>query len=414
MNIDRRSLIALTAAGFASAPAVSFAASPSAPRWVGAWASAQQIPEPHNALDPADMTDATVRQIVRLMIGGSKLRVRLSNRFGTEPLAFSAVHVARTVALGSAAIEPGSDRPLTFDGRPDLIIPAGAEYTSDPMDLAMPALSHLTITYHLPLAPKVQTSHPGSRTTSFTAKGARVGEADLPDAKRVAHWYQIAGIDVLAAPKAAAIAIIGDSITDGFGVTPDTHTRWPDRLAERLQASAATRHLSVLNHGIGGNRILNDGLGPNALARFDRDVLNQTGVKYAVILEGVNDLGTLTRDAPATPEQHDALVRRMIGAYRQMVERGRARGLKMIGATILPYGASPYYHPDARNEADRQAVNRWIRTPGNFDAVIDFDAIMRDPARPERLRADLDNDGLHPSLAGYRFMGDAVPLGLFR
>ncbi|MET0336215.1 MAG: SGNH/GDSL hydrolase family protein, partial [Caulobacter sp.] len=220
--------------------------------------------------------------------------------------------------------------------------------------------------------------------------------------------------DVLAGPKAAAIAIIGDSITDGFGVTPDTHGRWPDRLAERLQGTAATRHLSVLNHGIGGNRILNDGLGPNALARFDRDVLNQTGVKYVIVLEGVNDLGTLTRDAPATPAQHDALVGRMIGAYRQMVERGRARGLKMIGATILPYGASPYYHPDARNEADRQAVNRWICTPGNFDAVIDFDAALRDPARPERLRADLDNDGLHPSLAGYVFMGDAVPLGLFR
>ncbi len=411
MSLDRRSLLALSLATLAAPPAF---AAPVAGRWVGAWASAQQIPEPHNALEPADLTDATVRQIVRLMIGGTKLRVRLSNRFGTEPLTFSAVHVAKAVALGSAAIEAGGDRALSFDGQASVIVPAGAEYVSDPLDMPMPALSHLAVTFHLPAPPMVQTSHPGSRTTSFVAKGARVGDADLPDAKRVAHWYQLAAVDVLAGPKAAAIAIIGDSITDGFGVTPDTHQRWPDRLAERLQASAATRHLSVLNHGIGGNRILNDGLGPNALARFDRDVLNQTGVKYAVILEGVNDLGTLTRDAPATSEQHDALVRRMIGAYRQMAERGRARGLKMIGATILPYGASPYYHPDARNEADRQAVNRWIRTPGNFDAVIDFDAIMRDPARPDRLRADLDNDGLHPSLAGYRFMGDAVPLALFR
>ncbi len=411
MSLDRRSLLALSLATLAAPPAF---AAPVAGRWVGAWASAQQIPEPHNALDPADLTDATVRQIVRLMIGGTKLRVKLSNRFGTEPLTFNAVHVAKAVALGSAAIEAGGDRALSFDGQASVIVPAGAEYVSDPLDMPMPALSHLAVTFHLPAPPMVQTSHPGSRTTSFVAKGARVGDADLPDAKRVAHWYQLAAVDVLAGPKAAAIAIIGDSITDGFGVTPDTHQRWPDRLAERLQASAATRHLSVLNHGIGGNRILNDGLGPNALARFDRDVLNQTGVKYAVILEGVNDLGTLTRDAPATSEQHDALVRRMIGAYRQMAERGRARGLKMIGATILPYGASPYYHPDARNEADRQAVNRWIRTPGNFDAVIDFDAIMRDPARPDRLRADLDNDGLHPSLAGYRFMGDAVPLALFR
>jgi lysophospholipase L1-like esterase len=170
----------------------------------------------------------------------------------------------------------------------------------------------------------------------------------------------------------------------------------------------------VLNAGIGGNRLRLDGLGPNALARFEREVLSPPGVTHLLVLEGVNDLGTLTRDAPATPEQHAVLVREMIEALRQVVARARSHGIKVIGGTIMPFGTSAYYHPDAANEADRAAVNAWIRTPGNFDAVIDFDAAMRDPASPTRLRPDLDSgDGLHPSIAGYQAMADAVPLGVF-
>ena len=220
---------------------------------------------------------------------------------------------------------------------------------------------------------------------------------------------------MVAPAGAAAIVVLGDSITDGYGVQPNTDTRWPDFLARRLQADPRTRHLAVLNHGIGGNRMLLDGLGPNALARFERDVLAQPGVRYLILLEGVNDLGTLTRDAPATPEAHRALVEGIIGAYRQMVERARARGIRAIGATILPYGASEYYHPNALNEADRQAINAWIRAPGHFDALIDFDAMIRDPAAPTRMRADLDSgDGLHPSIAGYEAMAEAVPLSTVR
>jgi peptidoglycan/xylan/chitin deacetylase (PgdA/CDA1 family) len=197
-------------------------------------------------------------------------------------------------------------------------------------------------------------------------------------------------------------------------VPTDTDQRWPDRLAERLQAEATTRHLAVINQGIGGNRILRDGLGPNALARFDRDVLGQAGVSHMILLEGVNDLGTLTRDAPVSEAEHKAEVARIIAAYAQMVARARERSIRAIGATILPYGGSEYYHPDRLNEADRQAINAWIRAPGNFDAVIDFDALTRDPARPNHMRADLDSgDGLHPSMAGYRAMGDAVDLALF-
>jgi lysophospholipase L1-like esterase len=228
------------------------------------------------------------------------------------------------------------------------------------------------------------------------------------------RWYLISGIDVVPTEKAAAIAVLGDSITDGYGVKPNTNSRWTDFLIPRLQASPKTRNLSVLNLGIGGNRVLLDGSGPNALARFERDVLMRDGVRYLVILEGVNDLGTLTREAPVSAAEHRALVERFLVGYSQMVARARNRGIKVIGATILPYGGSAYYHPDGQNEADRQSINAWIRKPGNVDAVLDFDAMMRDPARPRFLRKDVDSgDGLHPSIHGYRLMGGAVPLSLF-
>jgi lysophospholipase L1-like esterase len=382
-------------------------------RWVGTWASSQQIPEDRNALPNADLEDATLRQIVRTTIGGDRIRIRLSNVFGTEPLRIRSIHVARSADPATSRIDPATDRTVTFGGLEAITIPAGADYVSDPVALAVPAMSHLAISFHLPAAPARQTSHPGSRATIWFVHGDHAGALDLPGAGSIVHWYQLAGVDVVAPTSAAAIVTLGDSITDGSGVQPDTDRRWPDHLARRLQADPRTRHLAVLNHGIGGNRMLLDGLGPNALARFERDVLAQPGVRYLILLEGVNDLGTLTRDAPATPEAHRALVDGIIGAYRQMVERARARGIKAIGATILPYGRSEYYHPDATNEADRQAINAWIRAPGNFDALVDFDALMRDPANPSRIRADLDADGLHPSLAGYEAMAAAVPLSLF-
>ncbi|WP_293351034.1 SGNH/GDSL hydrolase family protein [Phenylobacterium sp.] len=381
--------------------------------WVGAWAASQQVPEPRNTLPAGALTDATVRQIMRVTAGGPQIRIRLSNAFGTAPLRFSAVHVARPSAPGSAAIAPGGHA-VTFNGQPGVTVPAGAEYVSDPVGFVVKPLESVAISFHLPEAPTVQTGHPGSRTTTFYAHGQHVAAADLPGAEKVVRWYQVSGIDVPAAPKSAAIVVFGDSITDGFGVGPDRNDRWPDALAERLQAAPATRHLSVLNQGIGGNRLLNDSLGPNALARFERDVLGQTGVRYVIILEGVNDLGTSTQDAPISPEAHARLTADMLGAYRQMVARGRARGLKVIGATILPFAGS-FYKPTAANEADRQTLNAWIRAPGNFDAVIDFDAVMRDPAQPDRMKASVDSgDHLHPSLAGYRAMAAAVPLSLFK
>lgn len=404
-------IVAATLVAFATADA----ALAREPAWVGAWSAAQQVPEPRNALPSEALTDATLRQVVRVTAGGPQVRVRLSNVHGTLPLTFSRTHVAKPRAPGSAAIDPATDRAVTFNGRADVTVPAGAEYLSDPVALPVRPLDSLAISFHLPQPPAVQTGHPGSRTTTFYAKGDHAAAADLPDAGRVVRWYQLSGVEVPAGPKSAAIVAFGDSITDGFGTGPDRNERWPDFLAERLQADPKLRHLSVLNHGISGNRLLNDSLGPNALARFERDVLGQSGVRYVIILEGVNDLGTSTRLGAIPAEAHQRLVTDLIGAYRQMVARARARGIKVIGATILPFAGTPTYNPTAANEADRQALNAWIRTPGNFDAVIDFDAVMRDPAQPDRLKAELDiGDHLHPSIAGYRAMADAVPLSLFR
>ena len=372
--------------------------------WVGSWGASQQLPEPHNALPTDDLRDATLRQVVHLSIGGPQLRVRLSNRFGTAPLHLTAVHVA----------QKGADKALAFAGRADVTIPAGADYLSDPLDYPVAPLSDLTISLHIDDPPLSQTGHPGSRATSLYAHGDLVSVADLPNAKKVEHWYFIAGVDVAAPAGAASIVTLGDSITDGHGATTDGNDRWPDALARRLQASPATQSIGVLNEGIGGNRVLLDGLGPNALARFDHDVLAQAGVRYVIVLEGVNDIGVLGRTGDASHEAHEALVRNIIAGYEQMIARAHTHGIEVIGATIMPFTGSEYYHPGTETEADRQAINQWIRAPGHFDAVVDFDRLTRDPEHSERLLAAFDcGDHLHPSPSGYAAMAEAIPLSLF-
>ncbi len=376
-------------------------------KWVAAWATSQMIPTDNNVLPAEDLTDATLRQVVRVNQGGRTYRLRLSNLFGTAPLKIDSVYLAHALKTGTPQIDSGSDVAVTFSGRTSLTIPAGAELLSDPIAFEIKDLSDVAITVYLPAAPAVQTSHPGSRTNSYLVHGNHAGDADLTAPKVFAHWFFITSLEVEASPKTQAIVVFGDSITDGFGVTPDANTRWPDTLARRL----AGKDRPVLNSGIGGNRLLLDGLGPNALARFDREVLSQPGVGYVIVLEGVNDLGMLTRDAPATPQAHAELVASMIGAYEQMIERAHAHGIKIYGATIMPFH-NDYYHPTAENEADRLAVNAWIRS--HFDAVIDFDALLRDPADPGRLNPIYDSgDHLHPSIDGYRFMGEQIPLKLF-
>jgi len=382
--------------------------------WVGSWATSQMLSEKDNALDSGYLHDVTLRQVVRVSLGGESVRLHLSNRFGTTPLHFTSVHIARLMSADSGSIVGGTDKAITFSGAADVWIPAGAEYLSDPTDFPIARLSRLAITLHLDVVPPHQTGHPGSRATSYLVHGDQVSNADLADPKKVDHWYFIAGVDVVSPLDVEAVVVLGDSITDGHGATTNANDRWPDLLANRLQASMGKRAPGVLNQGIGGNRLLLDGLGPNAQARFDHDVLEQVGARYLIVLEGVNDLGMLARTAEVPQAEHDATVRWIIAAYRQMIARARSRGLQVIGATILPFVGSEFYHPAARTEADRQAVNNWIRTSGQFDAVIDFNAVMRDPARPDRLLAAFDSgDHLHPSPAGYAAMADAVPLTLF-
>jgi lysophospholipase L1-like esterase len=386
--------------------------SESAASWAGSWAASQQIPEPANALAPDDLRDATLRQVIHLSAGGRTLRVHVSNVFGSAPLHFGSVHIAHPVSNSSSAIDAATDRPLAFHGSPDVTVPAGAEFISDPLDYPVEPGSDLAITIHFDSPPERQTGHPGSRATSYLLHGNLVSAPDLPDAKKVDHWYQLSGVDVGAASDAVSIAVLGDSITDGHGATTNGNDRWPDVLARRLQAGA--RNIGVLNQGIGGNHLLTDGLGPNALARFDRDVLAQTAVRYVIVLEGVNDLGGLARTAEVGSAEHAALVQHVISAYEQMIARSHAHGIRIIGCTILPYVGSNYYHPGPASEADRQAVNSWIRTPGHFDAIVDFDQITRDPDHPDRLRPMFDSgDHLHPSPAGYAAMANALPLSLF-
>ncbi len=384
------------------------------PVWVSSWGTSQQIPEPHNALPADDLTDATVRQVFHLSVGGPALRVRLSNAFGTEALRISSAHIARPVSPASSAIDPASDRPLMFAGSVEAVIPPGAELISDPVDYAVPPLSDLAVTFRLQFPPAQQTGHPGSRATSYYVHGDQVSAATLVEPKHVDHWYQVSEIDVQTPPGAAAVVALGDSITDGHGATTNGNDRWTDVLAGRLQGSAASRNTGVSNQGIGGNHLLTDGLGPNALARFDRDVLAPAGVRWLIVFEGVNDLGGLARDGEVPAAQHAQIVERVIAAYQQIIARAHAHGLRVFGATITPYVGSSYYHPGPLSEADRQAVNRWIRASGNFDAVIDFDSVVRDPQHPDQLLPAYDcGDHLHPSPAGYKAMGDAIPLGLF-
>lgn len=382
--------------------------------WIATWGAAQQIPEPQNALPVDNLGDSTVRQIFHLSLGGKALRVHVSNAFGTEALRLTSVHIARPLASGSFEIDPASDRALSFAGAPDVTVPPGAEFVSDPIDYPVSALSNLAVTFHLESPPERETGHPGSRATSYFVHGDVVSAATLTDPGKVDHWYQISEIDVLAAQGAGSVVALGDSITDGHGATTNGNDRWTDVLASRLQQSAATHDTGVFNAGIGGNHLLTDGLGPNALARFDRDVLAPAGVRWLIVFEGVNDLGGLTRMGEVLPAEHAALVHRVIAAYQQIIARAHAHGIRVIGATITPYAGSNYYHPGPLNEVDRQTVNEWIRAPGHFDAVIDFDAVVRDPHQPDRLLPAYDcGDHLHPSSAGHRAMGESIPLSLF-
>ena len=377
--------------------------------WVATWAASPQLTEESNLPPAPGLADHTLRQIVHVSIGGKTLRVRFSNAFGRTALTLQSARIARPAGRG--AIQPATDRALTFSGRSSVAIPEGALAVSDPLAFDLAPLSEVAITVCLKRVPAEVTGHPGSRTTSYLQAGDVASAPDLPDSVRVDHWYYVNGIDVLAHSSASAVAVLGDSITDGRGSTTNGNDRWPDNLARRLAANARTARVAVANHGIGGNRLLRDGLGPNALARLDRDVLALPGVRWLIVLEGINDIGTgvaaRQKGEPAVTADD------IIAAYEQIIARAHARGVRVYGATLLPFeGAMSYFTPDG--EADRQKVNAWIRTSGRFDGVIDFDAATRDPRSPSRLAPAVDGgDHLHPSAAGYRVMADAIDLALF-
>ncbi|HUC39969.1 MAG TPA: SGNH/GDSL hydrolase family protein [Gemmatimonadales bacterium] len=374
-----------------------------AQRWLGTWAASQQLTEPRNMPPPPGLTGSTLRQIVHTSVGGSVLRARFSNGFGNGPLTITSAHIARS--RGGHAIDVASDRPLTFAGADSLTIAPGATATSDSMAYAVPALGDLSFTIDIATAPAALTGHPGSRTTSYFQAGHWVSAAELPAAVTTDHWYVIAGLDVVAA--GAAVVTLGNSITDGRGSGTNRNNRWPDNLARRLQTEPRTRHVAVLNAGIGGNAVVAGGLGPTALARLERDVLDAPGARWLIVLEGVNDIGAAREPGSAT-----TVAQHLIAAYRKIIDRVHARGPLVYGATLSPFGGSQY--DGEEREAARQTVNRWIRSSGAFDAVIDFDAALRDPAQPSRLLPSLDTgDHLHPNEEGYRVMADAIDLTLF-
>ncbi len=386
------------------------------PHWIATWATSQVGPEPSQPqLSDSQLTDTTVRQIVHLSVGGARFRVELSNAFGTKPLRVDAVHVARAVKAGSSQIVAGTDHAVTFDGRDFVLIPTGSVWVSDPIEMPMDALSDMAISFHYAEPPSVQTSHPGSRATSYLLHGEHSTDAEFAGAETTVRWLGLAEVDVVADDAGRTVIALGDSITDGHGATTDGNDRWTDELARRVVADKKLKDVAVVNEGIGGNALLVHALGEPVLERFDRDVLAVAGVKYVIVLEGINDLGGLARRPGATQEDRDELVKRMEGAYAQIIARAHAHGILVYGATIMPDGGSGYYHPSDADNAAREAVNAWILAPGHFDGVVDFDKVTRDPANPLNLNPGFDSgDGLHPGPSGYKAMGDAVPLELFR
>jgi lysophospholipase L1-like esterase len=384
-----------------------------APHWVSSWGTSQMPYGQAEAMPAAFWKDGTVRQIVRLSLGGSQVRVRISNAYGSDMLIVNEANIARAVRPGTSELVAGSLQPLRFNGSTSVRIPAGAEYVSDPIDLAATRGLDVAISMHLANAAGQQTGHAGSRTTTFLAPGRQTGAATLLDAKTVTRWHQLADVEVSAAPAARAVVVIGDSITDGFGATTDANNRWTDHLVQRI-AQDGRRPLAVINAGIGGGRLLREGLGPSLVTRFERDVLARNGVSHAVVFIGVNDIGVLRRSKEDTPQAIAAMLEDLKQAHLQMIARAHAKGICVIGATITPFMGSGYYAPAQHNEALRQAVNDWMRSEKAFDGVLDFDGVLRDPARPSYLAKAYDSgDGLHPSHAGYAALAAAVPLQQF-
>jgi lysophospholipase L1-like esterase len=352
--------------------------------------------------------DTTIREIVHVSIGGPQVRVIFTNEFGTDSLTISAAHIA--VSQGGSTINTVGAAGLTFGGRASVTIPPGALVLSDPAAMTVPAQSDLAISFFLPEQPIRQLSQHGyADQISYTAPGNVVGAKTLDNPSEIKSWPFVKGVDVKAPAHAGAIVAFGDSITDGAYATQNANARWPDVLARRLLADKKTADLGVLNEGIGGNRVLHDNAGPSALARFDRDVIAQSGAKYVIVLEAINDIGHAYDPGRA----YDVVTADdLITGYIQMAERAHTHGIKFYAATLTPYVGAKYQSP--AGEEVRQALNKWIRTSKQIDGFIDFEKAAADPAHPDTFLPAYDHgDHLHPGDAGYKAMGDSIDLGLF-
>jgi len=409
------------AAGPSDRPA---AAHPAAATWVGSWAS---VPTTVPPASTTAFSNQTIRQTVHLSIGGSALRVRFSNEFGTTPLVIGEAHAGRPAGTEpSRSVAPGSDRRLTFGGHVSATVPAGAPLLSDPVRLAVPAGGDLVVSLYLPRPTRGTTTHAFAFQDNVVAAGNVTGARTVTPTATFGQWWFLSGVAVTAPARDGAVVALGDSITDGANTTPNSNARWPDVLARRLQATADLRGLGVLNEGISGNRLLHDPnplpgsgadafaafFGESALRRFDRDAGAQPGARYLVVLLGVNDLG---HPGTIAPESERVTPDDLIAGYQQVIARAHERGMLVFGGTITPFANDTFGFDTPANRAARLVVNRWIRTSGAYDGVVDFDAALRDPADPERIRPDLDSgDHLHPNDAGAAALANAVPLRLFR
>jgi lysophospholipase L1-like esterase len=408
LRLTRRTLLTILALALVPVPAWAGEQEDSGRRqgeWLAVWGASPS--------DPGDPLEGqTIREHVRLSLGGDRIRVRLSNLFGTAPLLVGAVHVARHDT--GAAIVPGTDRTVTFGGEGSVTIPAGALAVSDPIKLEVESLGEIAVSIYFPGNTGPLTIHAlGVSTTYISPPGDFTSASLLPTATTLLSRILLSNVEVWTSKEGDAVVTLGDSITDGYGSTVDANHRWPDFLAERLRARFGKKPISVVDQGISGNRLRKDIAGPNAQARFDRDVIAQTGVRWVTLLEGINDIGFPGAVDPAMPRTTAAEI---IAAYKQLITRAHAAGLKIYGCTLTPFEGTifpGYFAPD--KEPVRQAVNEWIRHSGWFDAVIDFDKVIRDPSHPTRMLPAYDvGDHLHPNDAGYKAMADAVDLRLFR